>query len=136
MANGDAPVVLLFLDLGCFLHRLAAAATGRCRDDVVGVVTVAGKTIDVNGDLDEWIRLARRRMANGDLLFRFDLLLDDFSFLRRVLHRSRIAATSRCRDDVVTVIAVTVQAVEVNRDLDVRVGRALRGVADGDLLAL
>lgn len=75
-------------------------------------------------------------MADGDSLFGFDFLGDDLCFLLGFLHRAEITSARRCRNDVVAVVTMTVQAVKVNRDLDIRIRRTLRRMTDGDLLAL
>ena len=136
VADGDAPVVLLLSNFGGLLYGLTTAASGRCRNDVVCMVAVTCEPVKVDSDLDIRIRLAARRVADGDLFLRFNLLLDHFSFFCCVLHRSCVAATNWGRNDVVTVVAVTVETVKVDRDLNVRIRGALGGVAERDLLSL
>lgn len=136
VTNRDAAVVLLFSNLGSLLDGLTSATAGWGWDDVVFVVRVASQSVGVDGDLHEGVRLAARGMAYGDALFGFNLLGGDFRIFRCILDRPSVATARRCRDDVVAVVTVAVQTVEIDGDFHVRIGRALRGVTDRDLLPL
>ena len=134
VTDGDSPVVLRQHFRG-FFDRWSGAAPGRCGNDVSCVIGVARETVSVYRDLDEWVRLAARGVTDGDLLFGFDLLGHGLGFFGRVFHCASVTPADRGRDDVVTVVAVSVEAVEINGDVNVGIRRALRCVTDSDALA-
>ena len=111
-------------------YLFLAAPAKRGRNDVVQVVAVAGETVLVDSDLHVGIRLATGGVANRDLAVRLATSVQLFG--DRVL----AAAPGRCRDDVACVICVTGEPVGVDRDLNVGVGIAARGMADGDSLVI
>lgn len=115
------------------------AAICGCRNDVVNVVTMSVEATSINRDLDE--RSSGGRMANRDFSRRsrgpgdgdrrrcsrrstnsrrlFDDRRTSSSNGRRRRIRCTWASTSRCRNDVPCVSAVTIQTIAVDRDLDI-----------------
>lgn len=115
------------------------AAICRCRNDVVNVVTMSVEATSINRDLDE--RSSSGRMTNRDFSRRsrgardsdrrrcsrrstnsrrlFDDRRTSSSNGRRRRIRCTWASTSRCRNDVPCVSAVTIQTTAVDRDLDI-----------------
>jgi len=122
VADSDATVVLLLLELSYLLDCRATTTAIWGRDDVAFVIGVPSEAVNINGDFDVGIRLATGRMTDGDSFLSFNLLGDDLCFLLGFLYRAEITATGRGRNDVVAVVTVTIEAVKVDRNFDVRVG--------------
>ena len=111
-----------------FLDFSNSTTTQRGWNDVVQMVAMAGESVNVDCDLDVWIRRASRRMTDGDFAVGF------LSVLEFSGNRLLSASLSRSGDDVIRVISMTCQAIGVDGDLDVWIGCATCCVTNRDSL--
>lgn len=109
------------------VDRSARAARRRRGNNVAVVLAVTVERLVVDGLFHVRAIRVFRGVADVDCLWLLDAeLLETFGNL------TLTATTKRCRDDVVEVVSVAVQAVNVDGDFHIRVCRTASGVADGD----
>lgn len=125
MANRDFSIRLT-----SFLHllRYCIFAATFCwrRDDVAGVICVPSQAVSIDGDFHVRVGVATCGVANLDS---FIVANHFFTYVGRHLLR---ATFCRCGDDVIGMVAMTVQPVHVDGDFNERVRGTVCRMTDRD----